>query len=154
MAVEYKSVSETVNEYYGGGEHPEHRYTTLYRYRLERIWDTEIAPLLVIGCNPSTATAETLDQTIMKVYNIARDNNYGGIIMCNLYAYRGTDPEEMKNAAAENGFEYVIGQHNEEQLMEAANDWEVEDVVFAYGNIGVEGWGRDGNMDLSTWSSN
>ena len=156
VRVRSRSVSETVNEYFGGEKHPEHGYTTLYRYRLERIWDRGAAPLLVIGCNPSTATAEKLDPTIMKVYNIARDNDYGGIIMCNLYAYRETSPEKMKKAAAKNateddpnGFEYVIGPDNEDQILEAANNWNVEDVVFAYGNIGVEGWGRDGNMEAS-----
>ena len=134
---------ETDTEFYGGGEHPEHGYTRLYRYRLQRIWNDQENPLLVIGCNPSTATAEELDETMRQVIKIARNNGYGGVIMCNLYAYRGTDPDDMKNAARNNGgFEHVIGPRNLEQLKEAAtNDWNVEDVVFAYGNIGVTGWG-------------
>ena len=79
--------------------------------------------------------------------------------MCNLYAYRGTRPDDMKNAARnisqnnQDGFAYVIGPHNEAQLVEAAAL--VEDVVFAYGNIAVEGrqlpcgWGLGKGDDTS-----
>ena len=157
MDVEMKI--ETDTEFYGGGEHPEHLYTTLYRYRLQRIWNEQENPLLVIGCNPSTATAEELDETMRQVIKIARNNEYGGVIMCNLYAYRGTRPDDMKNAARnisqnnQDGFAYVIGPHNEAQLVEAAAL--VEDVVFAYGNIAVEGWTNvQGMMDNVIVSGN
>ena len=157
MDVEMKI--ETDTEFYGGGEHPEHLYTTLYRYRLQRIWNDQENPLLVIGCNPSTATAEELDETMRQVIKIARNNGYGGVIMCNLYAYRGTRPDDMKNAARnisqnnQDGFAYVIGPHNEAQLVEAAAL--VEDVVFAYGNIAVEGWTNvQGMMDNVIVSGN
>ena len=79
--------------------------------------------------------------------------------MCNLYAYRGTRPDDMKNAARnisqnnQDGFAYVIGPHNEAQLVEAAAL--VEDVVFAYGNIAVEGWTNvQGMMDNVIVSGN
>ena len=143
MAVQEKRITEYVTEYYGGGEHPKDSNTTLYRYRLDRIWDSAKKPLLVIGCNPSTATAEKLDPTMLKVMEIARDNGYGGVIMCNLYSYRETNPNEMKKAARKHGFDYIIGRQNETVLMQAAEKYGfrgADDVVFAYGNIGVTGW--------------
>jgi len=71
----------------------------LYRYWLTRIW-RPVGPLVIfIGLNPSTADAEKDDPTIRRCINFAKDWKYRGLVMVNLFAFRATDPEEMKRAA-------------------------------------------------------
>lgn len=69
-----------------------------YRYLLTRTWDYQRPQLAVIGLNPSTATEIVDDPTIRRLTSFARDNAYGGLLMLNLFAYRATDPREMKRA--------------------------------------------------------
>ena len=123
----------------------------VYRYRLMRIWNQNQRPLLIIGCNPSTANAMSGDPTMDKVSNIAMANGYGGVIMSNLYAFRATDPTVMK-ARGRGDLQYVIGHNGTNILRNNLNliDLDeasglVNDVVFAYGNIGVRNWGEDQN---------
>ena len=81
-----------------------------------------------------------------KVVYIAMNNGYGGVIMCNLFAFKETKPEHMKDAARtklekENvdvAFQHICGIENDAKMMDAAIP--VEDVVFAYGTIAVTGW--------------
>lgn len=64
----------------------------LYRYVLEREWDTDLPPMVFIGLNPSTADAELDDPTIRRCLRFARDSGHGALIMLNLFAWRATDP--------------------------------------------------------------
>lgn len=48
-------------------------------------------PLITVGLNPSTATAEQSDTTIAKVDGVARRHGFDGFIMLNLYPVRATD---------------------------------------------------------------
>ncbi|MEO7716268.1 MAG: DUF1643 domain-containing protein [Capsulimonas sp.] len=84
-----------------------------YRYSLWRMWGAE-APLMFVGLNPSTADENEDDNTIRKCRGFARRLGYGGLIMVNLFAYRATDPREMKRAAD------PIGAENDEKLIAAA----------------------------------
>lgn len=68
----------------------------IYRYALWRIWDKDIAPLNIIGLNPSTADEKQDDPTIRRCLGFAKGWKYGGLIMTNLFAYRATDPANMK----------------------------------------------------------
>jgi hypothetical protein len=69
-----------------------------YRYSLWRVWD-DINPWVhFIGLNPSTADAVLDDPTIRRCINYAKDWGYGALSMCNLFAYRATDPKDMKRA--------------------------------------------------------
>lgn len=77
-----------------------------YRWWLRRVWG---APLLNDGCypsvvnfvmlNPSTADAEIDDPTIRRCIAYAKSWGYGGLTVTNLYAFRSTDPRELKRAA-------------------------------------------------------
>lgn len=64
----------------------------LYRYMLIRSWRAGQPFLGVVMLNPSTADATKDDATIRKVVAIAKTRGYGGIYVCNLFAYRSTDP--------------------------------------------------------------
>jgi hypothetical protein len=69
-----------------------------YRYALGRTWDFDRKPVLFVGLNPSTADEELDDPTIRRCIGFARDWGYGGVLMGNLFAFRATDPSEMKRA--------------------------------------------------------
>lgn len=67
-----------------------------YRYSLWRRWDYEQPSVLFIMLNPSTADAELDDPTIRRCMGFARDWGYGGVRVCNLYAWRATKPAALK----------------------------------------------------------
>ncbi len=69
----------------------------LYRYRLDRVWDTGEAQVLFVMLNPSTADATVDDRTIGRCMEFARAWGYGGLVVGNLFAYRATDPQQLKN---------------------------------------------------------
>jgi hypothetical protein len=55
------------------------------------VWD-ESKPLVLVVClNPSTADAETEDNTSRVCINYAKRWGYGGLLIGNLFAYRSTD---------------------------------------------------------------
>jgi hypothetical protein len=59
------------------------------------------APMIaVIGLNPSTATEKEDDPTMRRLKDFCARWGYGGFVMLNLFAFRATQPEDMK--AAEN----------------------------------------------------
>lgn len=70
-----------------------------YRYSLTRVWDRERPTILFIGLNPSTADAEKNDTTIRRCIGFARSWRFGGLIVCNLFALRSTDPRVLRVAA-------------------------------------------------------
>jgi len=69
-----------------------------YRYELWRRWGAEPASDYVafIGLNPSTADEANDDRTVSRCINFAKAWGFQAMVMLNLYAYRATDPEEMK----------------------------------------------------------
>ena len=70
-----------------------------YRYELRRVWDDSKPFVLFIGLNPSTADAETEDNTSRVCINYAKRWGYGGLLLGNLFAYRSTDQSALYNAA-------------------------------------------------------
>ena len=66
-----------------------------YRYSLTRIWDDSKPNVLFIMLNPSTADAMKDDPTIRRCIGYAQSWGYGGLIVCNLFAYRSTNPLEL-----------------------------------------------------------
>lgn len=67
-----------------------------YRYTLWRIWNKDLPSCLFVGLNPSTADETENDHTIRRCIGFTRDWGYGGLYMANLFAFRATDPAEMK----------------------------------------------------------
>lgn len=51
--------------------------------------------LLCFGVNPSTASPESLDNTIKSVDRIAKRHLFGSFIMLNIYPQRATDPNDL-----------------------------------------------------------
>ena len=70
----------------------------MYRYRLDRSWD-EGPTVLFVMLNPSTADGMEDDPTLRRCIGFAQEWGYGSLMVANLYAFRATDPTELKTAA-------------------------------------------------------
>ena len=68
-----------------------------YRYVLRRVF-AEGPSVMFVGLNPSTADEARDDPTIRRCLGFARRWGYGTLIMANLYAWRATDPRELRAA--------------------------------------------------------
>jgi len=66
-----------------------------YRYSLYRIWDRDLPCVMFIGLNPSTADETNDDPTITRCIGYAHDWGYGGLYMCNIFAFRTTFPSVL-----------------------------------------------------------
>lgn len=100
-----------------------------YRYELWRVWDDAKPYALFIGLNPSTADETEDDPTIRRCINFAKSWGYGGLCMANLFAYRATQPEDMKQAKE------PIGSINDDTLLRLSENAGV--IVAAWGNDGT-----------------
>ena len=67
-----------------------------YRYTLERSWSTGTGAVLFIGLNPSTADCRKDDPTIRRCVKFAVDWGFNKLIVTNIFAYRTTYPEDLK----------------------------------------------------------
>lgn len=68
-----------------------------FRYNLRRTWGSQGKKrLCFIMLNPSTATEEKNDPTVERCERRARAGDYSGLTILNLFAYRATDPIDMK----------------------------------------------------------
>lgn len=105
----------------------------IYRYSLSRRWGPG-AYAMFIGLNPSTADETQDDPTIRRCIGFARAWGYDALCMTNLFAYRATDPREMKRQAD------PVGRDNDAALQELASGAGV--VVAAWGAHGAH-LGRD-----------
>jgi hypothetical protein len=106
---------------------PEERGATLslcgrYRYSLWRRWDFERPAVLFVMLNPSTADAEVDDPTIRRCIGFARGWGAGGLRVCNLYAWRATDPSQLACVLAPVGEQTGIENRNDAAIAAAASD--------------------------------
>jgi hypothetical protein len=69
-----------------------------YRYRLTRDLSPNPRTATFILLNPSTADATSDDPTIRRCIGFARRWSCGRLAVLNVFAYRATDPSEMKRA--------------------------------------------------------
>ena len=71
-----------------------------YRYTLRRIFDQERfeseGACTFICLNPSTADETIDDPTVRRCINFAKEWGYPAFIMLNIFAFRATDPMNMK----------------------------------------------------------
>ncbi|MCP5087871.1 MAG: DUF1643 domain-containing protein [Rhodobacteraceae bacterium] len=67
-----------------------------YRYSLTRIWDSSGRKALFVMLNPSTATEVQNDPTVERCERRARTLGFGAFRVCNIFAYRATDPRNMR----------------------------------------------------------
>ena len=70
-----------------------------YRYELTRVWEPEGAKALFVMLNPSTATEVQNDPTVERCERRARALGFGAFRVCNIFAWRETDPRLMRKAA-------------------------------------------------------
>lgn len=108
----------------------------IYRYVLVRAWgDPACEPmsLAFIMLNPSIADAEQDDPTVRKCVGFARRLGYDSIVVMNLFAYRATDPAELKRALR-SGVD-VVGPQTDTRLQHllAARCVAGDSVVAAWG---------------------
>lgn len=99
-----------------------------YRYVLWRTWDLTRPVVLFIGLNPSTADEKNDDPTVRKCMGFARRWGCGGLIFVNLFAYRTTNPINLRKVVDPVGLENDCWIQN--QLGKA------DFVVGAWGNHG------------------
>lgn len=70
-----------------------------YRYVLWRAWGATDRTVAFIGLNPSTADETENDPTIRRCIGFAKSWGFDRLVMLNLFAFRATDPSDMKRAA-------------------------------------------------------
>lgn len=100
-----------------------------YRYRLWRSWDPSRPRIAFCMLNPSTADEHVDDPTIRRCIGFARDWGYGGVEIVNLFAFRATDPRELRATRD------PIGRRNDSYLVAAAERSSA--VVVAWGVHGA-----------------
>lgn len=100
-----------------------------YRYALTRVWDAAGVRVCFVMLNPSTATEVQNDPTVERCERRARALGFGAFRVCNIFAFRATDPRMMRAQAD------PVGSGNDAAIAEGA-DW-AHSVVCAWGNHGA-----------------
>lgn len=98
-----------------------------YRYTLWRSWGAGYF-INFLMLNPSTADDVTNDPTVERCERRAKMMGYGGLIVTNLFAFRATDPKEMRAARD------PIGEKNDDAILESADQSAM--VLCAWGQHG------------------
>ena len=100
-----------------------------YRYVLKRQWgadDNNFVNFVLL--NPSTADETKDDRTITTCIKLAQNLGYDGLWVTNLFAFRATEPTDLKKSAE------PIGKLNNQYLKDCAERSKI--VVIAWGNHG------------------
>lgn len=100
-----------------------------YRYALTRVWDEAGKKVLFVMLNPSTATEVQNDPTVERCERRARALGFGAFRVTNIFAWRDTDPRNMRAADEPIGFE------NDAAIL-AGVEW-ADCVVAAWGTHGA-----------------
>lgn len=100
-----------------------------FRYSLSRQWEGGKGRVAMILLNPSTADASRDDPTLRRCIGFARRWGFASLEVVNLFAYRATRPQQLRQATD------PVGPENDDHLMRAARNAGV--VVAAWGVHGV-----------------
>ena len=100
-----------------------------YRYALTRVWQPAGERVLFVMLNPSTATEMQNDPTVERCERRARALGFGAFRVCNIFAWRDTDPKLMRGA------EDPVGPENDAAILHGA-DW-ADTVICAWGTHGA-----------------
>ncbi len=105
-----------------------------HRYVLTRDWSADLltgskSTVLFIMLNPSRADALKDDPTIRRCVDYAMLWGYSRLVVCNLFSYRATLPQVMKD----NG-RASIGEANDSHILEQADA--ADRVIVAWGKHG------------------
>ncbi|MBL4806222.1 MAG: DUF1643 domain-containing protein [Rhodobacteraceae bacterium] len=99
-----------------------------YRYDLTRVWDDTGRKVLFLMLNPSTATEVQNDPTVERCERRARTLGFGAFRVCNIFAFRATDPKVMRAKPD------PVGPQNDAAIKQAVA-W-ADEVVAAWGANG------------------
>lgn len=105
-----------------------------FRYSLDREWDSLLPAACFIMLNPSTADADLDDPTIRKCIGFAKRMGLGSIKVVNLFAWRATDPKNLKSAG------FPVGEENDWAIW--LNAKESADVVICAWGAHARGLAR------------
>ncbi len=100
-----------------------------YRYSLSRVWKPSDKMVMFVMLNPSTASEVHNDPTVERCERRARTLGFGGFRVTNIFAWRATDPRDMRAA------DDPIGPQNDAMLLEGAN-W-ADKIIAAWGVHGA-----------------
>jgi hypothetical protein len=98
-----------------------------FRYRLWRRWDGSLPVVAFVMLNPSTADASQDDPTIRRCIGFARSWGFGGVEIVNLFAYRATDPRELRR------MRHPVGPRNDRAIAAATSRAAVTVVAWGAG---------------------
>lgn len=99
-----------------------------YRYSLSRVWDANARRVMFVMLNPSTADELQNDPTVERCEQRARRLGYGAFRVTNIFAFRATDPRNMRTQADPQGPDNV-------QTLDAGAAW-ADDIIAAWGTHG------------------
>jgi hypothetical protein len=85
--------------------------------------------VVFIGLNPSTADEKENDPTIRRCIDYAKRWGYQGMVMLNLFAFRATDPKEMKKQSD------PVGPRNDAVIRAVCEEHPL--VIACWGNHGA-----------------
>ena len=100
-----------------------------YRYTLTRVWDAGGGKALFIMLNPSTATEVQNDPTVERCERRARALGFGAFRVTNIFAWRDTDPRQMRAAGD------PVGPENDAAIAEGCG-W-ADRIIAAWGTHGA-----------------
>ncbi len=100
-----------------------------YRYVLTRVWEPGGRRALFVMLNPSTATEVQNDPTVERCERRARALGFGAFRVVNIFAWRATDPKEMRATAD------PVGPDNDAAIREGLG-W-ADAVICAWGAHGA-----------------
>lgn len=100
-----------------------------FRYTLTRTWGDKGGHVLFVMLNPSTATEIQNDPTVERCERRARTLGFGGFTVCNIFAYRATDPRNMRAAPD------PVGPENDAAILAAAQT--ADRIVCGWGTHGA-----------------
>lgn len=105
-----------IKSFQKGDAHSEAWYSDCERYRfmLTRIWDPRGKRAVFIMLNPSTATEAQNDPTVERCERRARALGFGGFRVANIFAWRATDPKDLRATSD------PVGPENDESIIESA----------------------------------
>lgn len=112
-----------------------------YRYTLFRDVNPATQGLVAFIClNPSTADATNDDPTVRRCMGFTRDWGYRWFCILNVFAYRATDPRDMKRQTD------PVGIDNHHHVLRVAST--ADRVVAAWGTHGE--W-QNGDLNVRRW---
>lgn len=117
-----------------------------YRYSLSRVWEPDGKRLMFVMLNPSKATELNNDPTVERCERRARALGFGAFRVTNIFAWRATDPRDLRRA------EQPVGKDNDAVLLLGAK-W-AEQIIAAWGVHGAhQGRGKIVAQQLASYGT-